>query len=343
MLRRRFMGNTKVIGPINTNNYLTIEALQDGLTAKLSTNSCEYCVDGDGNWQTLPADTYTVSINKGQTLNFRGNIEPVASVGIGTFHITQYCNLSGNVMSMIYGDRVSHRTLNKEYAFYRLFYNCYKIQNVAPNFLPATTVSAYCYYEMFYNCTWLITAPELPATDLAEYCYYSMFRNCELLEEAPALPATDLYRYCYCAMFYDCKSLTKMPDLPAMFMAERCYSSMFRGCTLLDGAAVLRVYTVANYCFYRMFYDCRTLRSMYLYFTGELKKHCCSYMCYNCARLGYMALGSSTTPSASYTENWVYGVDSDGEFYKDVDAAWDERGVHGIPDGWSIINENWEI
>lgn len=30
-------------------NYLTIEALEDGLTAKLSTNACEYCIDGDSN------------------------------------------------------------------------------------------------------------------------------------------------------------------------------------------------------------------------------------------------------------------------------------------------------
>lgn len=33
---------------IGMNNYLTIEALEDGLTVSLSTNACEYCVDGDG-------------------------------------------------------------------------------------------------------------------------------------------------------------------------------------------------------------------------------------------------------------------------------------------------------
>lgn len=37
-------------GPIDIANYLTIEALEDGLTASLSVNTCEYCVDGDGNW-----------------------------------------------------------------------------------------------------------------------------------------------------------------------------------------------------------------------------------------------------------------------------------------------------
>lgn len=36
-------------GSTDSNNYLVIEALEDGLTASLSTRACEYCVDGDGN------------------------------------------------------------------------------------------------------------------------------------------------------------------------------------------------------------------------------------------------------------------------------------------------------
>jgi hypothetical protein len=44
--------------------YFTIEALEDGLTAKLSTNDCEYRID-NGSWNTLSADTNTPSINKG--------------------------------------------------------------------------------------------------------------------------------------------------------------------------------------------------------------------------------------------------------------------------------------
>jgi hypothetical protein len=44
--------------------YFTIEALEDGLTAKLSTNACEYRID-NGSWNTLSAGTNTPSINKG--------------------------------------------------------------------------------------------------------------------------------------------------------------------------------------------------------------------------------------------------------------------------------------
>lgn len=46
--RARSYANIPSGEPINVENYLTIVALEDGLTAKLSLNACEYCIDGDG-------------------------------------------------------------------------------------------------------------------------------------------------------------------------------------------------------------------------------------------------------------------------------------------------------
>lgn len=89
------------------NNYLTIEALEDGLTASLSRNACEYCVDGDGNWKSLTANAATESINSGQTLSFRGELTPESYSGIGTFTISKKCNLKGNCMSMLFGDNAA--------------------------------------------------------------------------------------------------------------------------------------------------------------------------------------------------------------------------------------------
>ena len=66
-MRRRFTIHKDFTKPININNYLTIEARENGLTASLSVNACEYCVDGDGNWKTLSAGTATESINSGHT------------------------------------------------------------------------------------------------------------------------------------------------------------------------------------------------------------------------------------------------------------------------------------
>ena len=58
---------------VDVNNYLTIRAREDGLTAKLASDAVEYCVDGDGNWKTLEAGVATEAINANQTLSFRAN------------------------------------------------------------------------------------------------------------------------------------------------------------------------------------------------------------------------------------------------------------------------------
>ena len=146
MNRRRALSASTMSGGggISFNNYLTIVALEDGLTAKLSVNACEYCVDGDGNWKTLAAGTNTETINTRQTLSFRGNLTPVTDKGIGTFTISKSCNLEGNCMSMLFGDdSASNISLRgKDYAFYRLFKNCTTIKSVSSGFLPATTLAS---------------------------------------------------------------------------------------------------------------------------------------------------------------------------------------------------------
>ena len=80
-LRRNIIISSQIGGevePFDINNYLTIVALEDGLTAALSGITVEYCGDGDGNWKTLSSNTNTESINKGQTLSFRGNLTPAS-------------------------------------------------------------------------------------------------------------------------------------------------------------------------------------------------------------------------------------------------------------------------
>lgn len=307
-MRRRFMGNSVV----NINNYLTIVALEDGLTAKLTINACEYCVNGDGNWKTLAAATNTEAISKGQTLSFRGNLTPAYPNGIGKFTISKSCNLEGNCMSMLFGDNAANnRSLRgKDYAFYELFYNCTTIKSISSEFLPATIIVSNCYTSMFYDCTSLTTAPELPATTLSSYCYYGMFSGCTRLTQAPELPATTLTNGCYANMFHSCSSLTTAPTLPATTLANYCYANMFRDCTSLIQAPELPATTLAYGC-----YD---------------------YMFQNCSKLNYIKAMFTTTPSTTYTRDWVSGVASTGKFIKNKNATWNVTGVNGIPSGWSI-------
>ena len=234
---------------ILNSNYFAIEALEDGLTAKLSTNACEYRVD-DGEWNTLAKATNTVSINKGQILSFRGNLTPTSSNGIGTFTISKKCNVKGNVMSLLYGDDFIGKTdlTDKNYAFYNLFYNCSNIVDASELILPATTLAKHCYYYMFKGCTSLTTAPELPATTLEYSCYNYMFAGCKSLATAPELPATILAGYCYTGMFNGCTSLTTAPELPATILINNCYNYMFNGCSKLNYIKMLATGTSVLSC-----------------------------------------------------------------------------------------------
>ena len=150
----------------------------------------------------------------------------------------------------------------------------------------------------------------LPATTLSTACYVNMFFGCTSLTTAPELPATTLTDYCYQLMFGLCSSLVSAPELPATELATYCYEGMFKGCSSLTTAPELPA--------------------------TELKFNCYSNMFSGCSKLNYIKALFTTTPSSSYTKDWVFGVSSTGTFVKSKDATWDETGVNGVPANWTI-------
>ena len=223
------MGIYKPIAPpepiIDINNYLTIEAIEP-ITIQFTSDGCEYCVNGDGNWTTLNAYE-NIEILRRQYVSFRGNLIPETNVGIGSFDIYGKCNLKGNCMSMLFGDNAADNfsLRGKDYAFYNLFNKCTDIVSVSNNFLPATTLAESCYDHMFSGCHSLTTAPTLPATTLAESCYELMFYDCTSLTTAPTLPATTLAKNCYYSMFNGCKNLNYIKMLATDISAWFCLES----------------------------------------------------------------------------------------------------------------------
>ena len=180
--------------------------------------------------------------------------------------------------------------------------------------LPVTTLADSCYNSMFAYCSSLTTAPELPATTLADSCYLYMFQGCTSLTVAPELPATTLANFCYQYMFASCKNLTVAPELPVSTLKQHCYVGMFQNCISLTRAPELPATTLAFTC-----YD---------------------YMFYGCTNLNYIKAMFTTTPSTTYTLNWVSGVASTGTFVKNSAATWDVTGSSGIPTGWTIQTVN---
>ena len=180
------------------------------------------------------------------------------------------------------------------------------------NFATADTLqSAYTFAYLLQDCTGLVDASKLilPATTLAERCYNAMFSSCRNLTTAPELPATTLTQYCYSGMF-SYTSLTAAPELPATTLDGYCYAYMFSNCTGLTTAPELPATTLAPGCYGFMFSWSTSLNYIKAMFT--------------------------TTPSSSYTYNWVSGVASSGTFVKNSAATWTTTGDNGIPNGWTV-------
>lgn len=193
-MRRRFTSN-KGGDTFDINNYLTIEALEDGLQF-IFYQAVEYGIDGTG-WKLLNANESSPAIKAGQTISIRAWLSDAALDHLG-FRITKECNLKGNCLSLLFGnDAADELDLSgKDNCFRFLFYNCNTIKSVSIDFLPATTLADSCYHSMFSHCSNLTTAPALPATTLADSCYNSMFYGCGKLNYIKML-ATDISpRFC---------------------------------------------------------------------------------------------------------------------------------------------------
>ena len=297
-------------------NYLTIEALEDGLTVSLTRSATEYCIDGSGEWVGLPATTATPAVSAGHYISFRGSLTPVDYYGIGTFTINKKCNLLGNCMSLLFKDNAATNTSlsGKNYAFYELFLGANTVVGVSANFLPATVLADYCYGRMFRDCTNLATAPDLPALSATQYCYTYMFYGCSNLATAMAvLPATSTASASYNCMFSSCTSLTTAPAISATSLGTSACGSMFSGCTSLTTAPLLAPTKLVSSCYSGMFNGC--------------------------SKLNYIKALFTTTPSSDYTNNWVKGVASSGTFVKSKSATWNVTGVYGSPKGWTVKKE----
>ena len=205
--------------------YLTFTALENDMTVsfnkKASAGTLNYSLDEGNTWTEL-TDT-TPYINSGEKIIFKGNMTPVSYSGIGIYSTTKNFNVSGNIMSLLYGDDFVGQIdlTGRDFAFRYLFSGC-TVVNAKDLILPATTLANNCYERMFQDCKSLTSAPVLPATTLAEDCYSCMFYNCKSLTSAPELPATTLADWCYSYMFQGCSSLNYIKMLATDISANKC-------------------------------------------------------------------------------------------------------------------------
>ena len=310
-------------------DYLTTVALGGGtisfnIPKAIDTEyitSISYSTD-DGNTWTTTNNTdgrtesiiVTVNVNRGDSILWKGEASSLADVtDSSTFSSTTDFNIEGNIMSLAYGDDFKDKTELTEAGIFIGLFNGSRVVEAENLSLPATKLSTYCYTSMFASCASLVSAPKLIATELGIMCYAIMFSGCTSLTTAPELPATALEAGCYMMMFADCTSLTSAPELPATTLTQQCYSYMFQGCTSLENAPQLSATTLAQSCY--------------------------EYMFSGCTNLNYIKAMFTTTPSTTYTQNWVNGVATNGTFVKNSAATWNPeevRGVNGVPTNWTV-------
>ena len=373
-----YLGSTK-LWPLSTDyskEYLTFESLADNNTITWTFTGSDpiqnviYWSKNGTSWTSAIASTSDTpvslaTLNKGEKMYLKGeNVTYASSASKYSHFNSDYeFNVSGNIMSLIYGDNfIGQITLSSSYNFAGIFRSS-KVYDASNLILPATTLANYCYSYMFYDCTSLATAPVLPATTLAQSCYMSMFAATKITA-APELPATILADSCYAYMFYGCTSLVTAPVLPATTLATYCYSYMFYGCTSLVTAPVLPATTLANYCYRNMFYGCTSLVTapvlpatilqpkcyQHMFFrcaslktapelpATTLVTYCYAYMFQNCTSLSYIKCLATNISASNSHDNWLYNVASTGTFVKPTSMTLFPEGANGIPSGWTVVN-----
>lgn len=163
------------------------------------------------------------------------------------------------------------------------------------------------------DATSLLT--ERGTNTIGNYCFTYLFQGCSVLTSSPELPAENIGSNCYFQMFNRCSSLVSAPSiLPSMTLKSGCYRNMFYNCSSLTTAPILPALTLTTNCYAAMFYGCSSLSYIKAMFT--------------------------TTPTNSYTADWVNGVNSTGTFVKNSSAQWNVVGAYGVPAGWTIQTAN---
>lgn len=332
-----------------------------------SQDGLEYSING-GAWKTMTANI-AASVPASSYIIFRGECTPTSSNGIGTFSATGGFNVSGNIMSLLFGDDFTDKVslAGKDYAFLNLFLNNTKLYDATNLVMPATTLSYSCYRKSFSGCSSLNAVSQnlLPSMTLVDHCYSELFQECSSLKTPPQLPATNLSTYCYYRMFEE-SGLTSLPTLPATVMVDHCYDTMFNYVNANIPDNYLPSTQLAPYCYAAMFANAfsrtktmdilpATILESHCYDTmfinnftiteapilpaDILVDNCYTYTLYGCNNLSKVVAKFTTTPSSSYTYNWLSDITA--TFYKNPNATWDQtisRNTSTVPANWTITD-----
>lgn len=328
--------------------HLSMWALEDGtftFSSSLSASdlsSVSYSLDEGATWVTVsnsgsPIGVTTPVVKAGRRVLWKGSGVRTGS-GSGTcsvFSSTGAFTLSGNVLSMVYGDGFAGVTSIGSADLFKGLFAGSRVVNASALRLTLDSVPENAYSRMFEGCTLLEAAPSLPATSLSAGCYERMFAGCTSLSSVPDLPAAAVKTSSYAYMFQGCYALRKAPVLSAGSLAVSCYEGMFSGCVSLLDAPALPATTLQASCYSRMFQGCTAIMESPVLAAPVMVAGCYDYMFQGCSALVYVKCLASTVVSSA---SWLDGAHAGGVFVKKAGVSWG-TGNDYIPSGWSVIEE----
>lgn len=320
------------------NQYLTFEALDSGtftltIGSGVSTSlltSVSYSIDSGSTWTTANNITNTQVVITTPTIA-QGN--KVLWKGIGTamannqlvfgtaaanrlplvsnFTSTGTYKVSGNIMSLLYGDNF---LTNKEFAegsshnFALLFYKASadsKLVSAKNMVFPAKKCPNYAYFRIFQMNSGLEYSPTILASEVYSHGCCNLFYKCSSLKTFPKRLASNLYgdsNYKYA--FFGCNSMTKTPEMPASTVPTSGYAYAFSSCIGLTEASDLPATTLSNYSYSCMFYGCTSLTKAPEMAATTLARSCCNAMFSGCVSL----TKSPDLPATTLADNCYYNM-----------------------------------
>ena len=298
------------------------------------------------NWTTitLSSTVYTIKLNKGEKVYFRGN-EGVFNYwysggkkkAITTISANQTHTVGGNINTLLDYQDPYGLTLPQG-AFCGIFENNTKLTSASDiTFSPSVdgSLPAFCYLYLFKKCTNLTTVPKsVPAKKQGQDSCNGMF-SYTAITTAPALPATILGNSCYVDTFHGCSKLVNPPALPAKTLKTNCYRALFARCTSLVNPPELPATTLADGCYRELFYGCSKLVNPPELPATTLKTSCYQQLFYGCSKLNNVTVYANDISATNCTSNWLSGVASEGIFNNYGSATYTANSPSGIPTGWA--------
>ena len=298
------------------------------------------------NWTTitLSSTAYTITLNKGEKVYFRGN-EGVFNYwysggkkkAITTISANQTHTVGGNINTLLDYQDPYGLTLPQG-AFCGIFENNTKLTSASDITLPPSvdgSLPAFCYLYLFKKCTNLTTVPKsIPAKKQGQDSCNGMFQY-TAITTAPALPATILANGCYIDTFHGCSKLVNPPELPATTLKTSCYRALFARCTSLVNAPTLPATTLADGCYRELFFGCTSLVNPPELPAKTLTTSCYQQLFYGCSKLNNVTVYANDISATNCTSNWLSGVASEGIFNNYGSATYTVNSPSGIPTGWA--------